>query len=148
VPGSYREQIVESDAKRLARERKRYARAWRCVRLVKILGSAGCIGPIILFGCFGLAATVSTVLAVVAACGVLLIPFVAPLVAEVLAKRLRCPGCDSPFLYPLYEDTSVNPLNPLVFLSIGFGRACRECRLPFGYLPTAADLKDDEPSPD
>ncbi len=130
MEGSFRQQIVESEGKRLARERRRYARAWwsrqkRWAILANLIAStsvfvaglvAGLLNPSGMIWCFGSGLA-----------GMLTIAGLRPFAD-------RCPWCRQ--VFSRHRDG----LNQLA-------DTCAHCDVPFGYLPTAADL-DDESGPE
>ena len=128
MPGSYRGRIVESEARRLARERRRYTRRWKLRRAARFVLGGGLV--------FWLGTLVVSVLTgAQAVYGVGIIGFGAAAVAvwifATVVKVDSCPRCGGQLVEPWHEQ----------------GARCATCGVSVGSLPTAEDLNDDAPRP-
>ncbi len=145
MEGSYRGPIVESEARRLARERERYRRAWsrfhRSEWVPKaMVASFGVLALAI--PAAGLLAAPNLLLLVGALCAPITVlaplAFFTIIVAVARRNLLRCPRCGELFSLKFrWRD---------LYIGTG-GDQCRHCDLPRGYLPTAEDLDEDELTP-
>jgi hypothetical protein len=124
VAGSYREPIVESEAQRLARRRRRYTGRWKLRRAVRFLLGGGLV--------FWLGTLVLSILTgAQAVYGVGIIVFGATVVAvwifATVGKVDSCPRCGGQLVEPWHKQ----------------GASCATCGVSVGSLPTAEDLNDD-----
>ena len=119
MEGSYREQIVESESRRLDRARQRYQQRWKLIAarwfvFIPFLVAASAMMALVQYSWF----------------------FALAMVVPVSAynwwyRTLKCPHCGGGYL-----GMASNPHD-----------TCASCGIEWGYLPTAEDLNDDEPGP-
>ena len=124
VEGSYRQQIVESEAKRLARVRRRYQRAWRQLALKQaplLLVAAGFAVSVPLFQVGGPF--------FIAGCAAVLLP--AGIGLGLYFSWGECPRCGRPF--SMREGKLLQPRDTTE-------SRCVNCGVPRGYVPAPEDL--------